>query len=134
MNRSQAVAAGVWYNPTPEQRRELKLRAQAFRSKQRRRVLQTMQLSLDHAEFKRLLGRLQQGILLDEAHVPLGKRFDPADIARIFSVPRNALFPAAPVPVRVTRAEVRTTFDRIVHGPTIKELMVIRNLLDEVQQ
>jgi hypothetical protein len=38
MNRSQAVTAGIWYNPTPAQRRELKLRAEAFRSKQRRRV------------------------------------------------------------------------------------------------
>jgi hypothetical protein len=38
MNRSQAVSAGVWYNPTPEQRRELKLRAEAFRSANRRRV------------------------------------------------------------------------------------------------
>lgn len=42
MNRSQAVSAGVWYNPTLEQRRELKLRAEAFRSKQRRRVLEQL--------------------------------------------------------------------------------------------
>jgi hypothetical protein len=38
MNRSQAVSAGVWYNPTPEQRRELKERAAAMRSPQRRKV------------------------------------------------------------------------------------------------
>lgn len=39
MNRSQAVAAGVWYNPTPEQRRELQLRVESLRSARRRRVL-----------------------------------------------------------------------------------------------
>lgn len=44
MNRTQAVTAGVWYNPTPEQRRELAERAAAMRSPQRRKV--QMQLRL----------------------------------------------------------------------------------------
>jgi hypothetical protein len=52
MNRSQAVSAGLWYNPTPEQRLELKLRAEAFRSKQRRRVMQTFR-TLQHEDIVR---------------------------------------------------------------------------------
>lgn len=39
MNRSQAVTAGVWYNPTAEQRRELAERAAAMRSPQLRQAL-----------------------------------------------------------------------------------------------
>lgn len=82
MNRSQAVSAGVWYNPTPEQRRELKLRAEAFRSSQRRKV--QVQLRLVST-----------------------RGFALSDIARAFGIPRHLLQPRPAAAAREVQSELR---------------------------